>query len=139
MDRILAIDVGKKTLGLAMYTAVGDIVTPLETVKRTKWDVDMAHLRGVVDEYGITYIVIGYPLEADGTEGPRCQAVRAFGRMLERENLVDAIDYQDERYSTKAAEDALLALDASRNTRRAVGDAVAAQMILQAYLDSIAR
>lgn len=136
MQRLLAIDVGKKTLGLALYTAEADIVTPLETIKRAAWTADMSILRQVVEDYNVSSIVIGYPLETDGTEGKRCQSVRAFGRMLEAENMVETIAYHDERYSTAAAEDALLAIDASRKTRRAMGDAVAAQFILGSYLDS---
>lgn len=135
MDRILAIDVGKKSLGLALYTAVADTVTPLHTIKRGKWADDLAALLHVIDQYGVGLIVIGYPLEADGHEGPRCQSVRGFTRMLEKED-VPQIVFQDERYSSKVADEALVALDASRKTRRAVNDAVAAQLILQAYLDS---
>ncbi len=138
MDRILAIDIGKKSLGLALYTPAGDIVTPLHTIKRTNWINDVAGLRAVVEEFEVGLIVLGYPLEADGKEGPRCQAVRAFGRMLEKEELAREIVYQDERYSSQAAEDALLALDASRKTRRAVNDAVAAQYILETYRDRTA-
>lgn len=133
--RLLAIDVGSKTLGLALYTPAADLVTPLETVKRGKWADDAAALRQTVAEYAIEAFIVGYPLETDGTEGKRCQSVRAFIRNLENERLVRDIIRQDERYSSAAAEEALLAIDASRETRRAVNDAVAAQFILQGFLE----
>ena len=135
MNRILAIDVGKKSLGLALYTAVADTVTPLHTIKRTKWVDDLAAIIHVIDQYTVGLIVIGYPLEADGREGPKCQSIRAFTRMLQEEDVPEIV-YQDERYSSQVAEEALVALDASRKTRRRVNDAIAAQLILQAYLDS---
>lgn len=126
---------GTKTLGLALYTPHADMVNPLETVRRSKWAEDVAALAGLVKEYDVVGFVVGYPLEADGREGKRCQAVRGFVRNLEDAFPGMWIGLQDERYSTQAAEEALLALDASRQTRRAVGDAVAAQFILQGFLD----
>ncbi len=133
--RLLGIDMGSKTLGLALFTPHADMVTPLKTIKRAKWADDLKALDDIMLEYRVAGIVVGYPLESDGTEGRRCQSVRGFVR-----NLQDAfpgmwVGLHDERYSTQAAEEALLALDASRETRRAVGDAVAAQFILQGFID----
>lgn len=134
--RILGIDMGAKTLGLALYTPHADMVSPLQTIKRAKWADDLAALKAVVEDYAVDGFVVGYPLEADGREGPRCQAVRGFVRNLEAAFPQHWIALHDERYSSQAAEEALLALDASRATRRAVGDAVAAQFILQSFIEA---
>ncbi len=133
--RLLAIDMGTKTLGLALYTPAADLVSPLHTIKRGAWAEDLAALKSVMAEYDIEGLVVGYPLEMNGKEGARCQSVRAFVRNLRAGGIMLPLALHDERFSSAAAEEALLALDASRNTRRAVSDAVAAQVILESYVD----
>lgn len=133
--RLLAIDMGQKTLGLALYTPVADLVTPLGTLRRGVWADDVAALRKITDEYTVEAFVIGYPLETDGAEGKRCQSVRAFVRNLERAGFDQEVIYQDERYSTAIAEEVMIGMDASRLKRRAVGDSLAAQVIMERYLE----
>lgn len=135
--RLLGIDVGSKTLGLALYTAAAGIVTPLKTIRRGKLQDDLEDLAALITDYGVDALVVGYPLEADGKEGARCQSVRAFVRDLERAVPHALIILHDERYSSAAAEEALLAINSKRKTCRAVSDAVAAQFILQSYLDKL--
>lgn len=126
---------GQKTLGTALYTPIADLVTPLTTIKRGAWTADVAALRMLVNEYDVEAFIIGYPLETDGREGPRCQSVRGFVRNLERAGFDQDMIYQDERYSTALAEDVLVGMDASRLKRRAIGDSIAAQIILERYLE----
>ncbi len=96
---------------------------------------DINTLKFVINEFGVEELIIGYPMEQNGSEGRRCQATRAFVREMEQGGINHAYHYQDERYSTQIAEEALINdLDASRKRRRAIGDAVAAQVILENYL-----
>ncbi len=133
--RLLAIDVGKKTLGLALYSPQTNVITPIETIKRTKMHNDINTLKFIMNEFAVAELVIGYPLEQDGSEGRRCQATRAFVREMEQGGITRPYHYQDERYSTQIAEEAMINdLDSSRKTRRRVGDAIAAQVILESYL-----
>lgn len=135
--RLLALDIGKKTIGLALYSPKTDVITPVETIKRTKIHNDINTLKYIIREFGVQELVIGYPLEIDGNEGRRCQATRAFVREMEQGGIALPYHYQDERHSTQIAEEAMIeATDASRQKRRAIGDAIAAQVILENYIST---
>ena len=131
---IMGLDLGDKTIGVAVSDGMRGIATPLSTVKRKKFGVDAAALLDIVQERELAGIVLGLPRNMDGTEGPRCQSTRAFARNLTR--LTDLpITFWDERLSTVAAERALLEADTSRKRRAEVIDHVAASYILQGALD----
>lgn len=133
---LAGLDLGTKTIGVAVSDAGHMIATPLETIKRTKFTADAARLAEIIDHRQIAGVVLGLPRNMDGSEGPRAQATRAFARNLSR--LTDApITYWDERLSTVAAERALLEADTSRKRRGEVIDHVAAGVILQGLLDRL--
>ncbi|MDI3337413.1 Holliday junction resolvase RuvX [Defluviimonas aestuarii] len=136
-DRALAgLDLGTKTIGVAVSDRRLSVATPLETIKRTKFTADANALLAICAKREIGGLVLGLPRNMDGTEGPRCQSTRAFARNLER--LTDLpITYWDERLSTVAAERALLEADTTRKRRSEVIDHVAAGYILQGALDRI--
>lgn len=136
--RLLGLDVGGKTVGLALSDGILMVATPLMTLRRTKFARDVAILQGVIVEHGVGGLVIGLPVSMDGTEGPRCQSVRQFAR-----NLLALIDlpmaFWDERLSTAAVERMLIdEVDMSRRRRRQVVDKLAAAYILQGALDALA-
>ena len=131
---LMGLDLGDKTIGVAVSDTLRRIATPLETVRRVKFGVDAAALLALTGPRDIKGIVLGLPRNMDGSEGPRCQSTRAFARNLSR--LTDIpITFQDERLSTVAAERALLEADTSRRRRAEVIDHVAAGYILQGLLD----
>ena len=131
---IAGLDLGTVTIGVAVSDLMKSVASPLETIKRKKFGVDAARLLELTDARQIKGLVLGLPRNMDGSEGPRCQATRAFARNLER--LTDLpITYWDERLSTVAAERALLEADTSRKRRAEVIDHVAAAYILQGLLD----
>jgi putative Holliday junction resolvase len=131
---LMGLDLGDKTIGVAVSDTLRRIATPLETVRRVKFGADAATLLGLAGPRGISGIVLGLPRNMDGTEGPRCQSTRAFARNLSRMTELP-ITFQDERLSTVAAERALLEADTSRRRRAEVIDHVAAGYILQGLLD----
>ena len=137
-QRLLGLDLGTKTIGLAMSDVERRIATPLETIRRTKFTKDVETLRLVVERHAIVALVIGLPLNMDGSEGPRVQSTRAFVRqafpLLDR-----PFAFWDERLSTAAVTRALIAQDASRSRRAEVVDRMAAAYILQGALDRLAR
>ena len=113
------------------------VATPFETIRRKKFGVDANALLALCNKRQITGLILGLPLNMDGSEGPRCQATRAFARNLEKLTPLP-ITYWDERLSTVAATRALLEADTSRKRRAEVIDHVAAAYILQGALDRIA-
>ncbi len=134
---ICGLDLGTVTIGVAVSDSLRSVATPLETIKRKKFTLDAARLLEITKARDIKGIVLGLPMNMDGSEGPRCQATRAFARNLER--LTDLpIAFWDERLSTVAAERALLEADTSRKRRDEVIDHVAAGYILQGLLDRLA-
>jgi putative Holliday junction resolvase len=136
-DRALAaIDLGEKTIGVAVSDAMRSIASPLQTIRRTKFTADAGRLSGLLGERRIGGLILGWPLNMDGSEGPRCQSVRAFARRFATLCPLPQF-WQDERLSTVAAERILLEADASRRKRAAVIDHVAASYILQAALDRL--
>lgn len=131
---LIGLDLGDKTIGVAVSDRIGAVATPLETVKRRKFTLDAARLQEIIAEREVGGILLGLPRNMDGSEGPRCQSTRAFARNLDR--LVNLpIGFWDERLSTVAAERALLEADTSRKRRAEVIDHVAASYILQGALD----
>lgn len=133
---IAGLDLGEKTIGVAVSDARLSIATPLETIRRTKFTADADRLLAIAEGRAIGGFVLGLPRNMDGSEGPRCQSTRAFARNLSR--LTQApIAFWDERLSTVAAERALLEADTSRARRKEIIDHVAAGYILQGALDRI--
>lgn len=133
---LAGLDLGTRTIGIAVSDTGRRVASPLETLRRTKFTADAAALLALAAARDIGGLVLGLPRNMDGTEGPRSQATRAFARNLTR--LTDLpITYWDERLSTVAAERALLEADASRMRRAQVIDHVAAGYILQGLLDRL--
>jgi putative Holliday junction resolvase len=132
--RLLGVDLGTKTIGLALSDVERRIATPLETLKRTKFTPDAAAIARVVERFGVGGLVVGLPLNMDGTEGPRSQATRAFVRNL-KPLIKIPVAFWDERLSTLAVTRTLIEADASRARRGAVVDKMAAAYILQGALD----
>ncbi|MCH2075496.1 MAG: Holliday junction resolvase RuvX [Rhodobacteraceae bacterium] len=131
---IAGIDLGTHTIGVALSDALLTVGTPLGTVRRKKFTVDAAALLDMIGGRDAGGIVLGLPRNMDGTEGPRCQATRAFARNLERLTELP-MTFWDERLSTVAAERALLEADTTRKRRAQIIDQVAASYILQGALD----
>jgi putative Holliday junction resolvase len=131
---LMGIDVGTKTLGLALSDRTRLLASPLETIVRTKFTTDVARLMALANQHGVAGYVIGDPLNMDASRGPRAQATLAFARNLA---ALDArpILLWDERLSTVAAERALLEADASRRKRSEKIDMVAATLILRGALE----
>ncbi|AHM05149.1 Putative Holliday junction resolvase [Roseibacterium elongatum DSM 19469] len=136
---LMGLDLGTKTIGVAVSDRLLSAASALETVKRTKFTADAARLADLADAREIGGIVLGLPRNMDGSEGPRAQSTRAFARNLSRLPAFAAmpITFWDERLSTVAAERALLEADTSRKRRAEVIDAVAAGYILQGALDRL--
>lgn len=132
--RLIGLDVGTKTLGVALSDVTRNIATGLVTLRRSKFSVDAAKLLSLAAEHQVGGLVIGLPLNLDGSAGPRVQATRAFARNLSKLTPAPLLLW-DERLSTVAAERALLEADMSRNRRAQVIDKVAATLILQGALD----
>jgi putative holliday junction resolvase len=133
---LLGLDLGTKTIGLALSDRLLTIATPQKTLKRLKFTEDAAALLAFATEREACGIVLGLPVNMDGSEGPRAQSTRAFARNLERLTPLP-IAFWDERLSTVAAERALLLADTSRKRRDEVIDHVAAGFILQGALDRL--
>ncbi|WP_412504734.1 Holliday junction resolvase RuvX [Roseovarius sp. SYSU LYC5161] len=136
MRAVMGLDLGTKTIGVAVSDALLSVASPLETIKRRKFGVDAARLLEIAVEREVSGLVLGLPRNMDGSEGPRCQSTRAFARNLEKLTGLP-ITFWDERLSTVAAERALLEADATRRRRAEVIDSVAASYILQGLLDRL--
>ena len=136
--RILGLDLGTKTIGLATADLEGQIATPRETIARTKFTLDAKLLLDFAARENIGLIVIGLPLNMDGTEGPRAQATRAFVRNLSKFTDVP-VAFWDERLSTVAVNRVMLQADLSRAKRAENVDKLAAGYILQSFLDACAQ
>lgn len=136
MTPLGGLDLGTKTIGVAVSDRLRNSATPLETVKRTKFTNDANRLLAIAKERELGGFILGLPRNMDGSEGARCQSTRAFARNLER--LTDLpIGFWDERLSTVAAERVLIEADTSRAKRAEVIDHVAAGYILQGVLDRL--
>lgn len=137
MRALIGLDLGEKTIGVAVTDSFLSVATPLETVKRKKFGLDAARLGEIIAGRSIGGLILGLPFNMDGSEGPRCQSTRAFARNFSRLHPELPIGYWDERLSTVAAERALLEADTSRKRRAEVIDHVAASYILQGVLDRL--
>ncbi len=136
MSALMGLDLGEKTIGVAVSDRTRGVASPLETVRRKKFTLDSARLLEIIGDREIGGILLGLPKNMDGSEGPRCQSTRAFARNLSK--LTDLpIGFWDERLSTVAAEKALLEADTTRKRRGQVIDHVAAGYILQGALDRL--
>ncbi len=133
---LVGLDLGTKTIGVAVSDTGRRVATPLRTIRRTKFGADAAALVALMAERRIGGVVLGLPRNMDGGEGPRAQATRAFARNL-APLIAEPITFWDERLSTVAAERALIAADTSRARRAEVIDHVAAGFILQGLLDRL--
>lgn len=133
---LLGFDLGTKTIGVATSDTLRRVATPIETVRRKKFTADAARLLDLAAARGAVGLILGLPLNMDGSEGPRAQATRAFAKNLSEKTGLP-IGFWDERLSTVAAERALLDADTSRSRRAAVIDHVAAAYILQGALDRL--
>lgn len=134
--RLLGLDVGTKTIGLALSDVTRAVATPYETLKRTKFTADAKAILEVVERNQVGGLVIGLPVNMDGSEGPRAQSTRAFARNLAG-HVPLPMAFWDERLSTAAVERHLIEADASRKRRTEVIDRMAAAYILQGALDRI--
>ena len=135
-QRLLGLDVGKKTIGLAISDAALVVASPLKILWRKKFMPDAEAMFALADDENVGGLVIGWPLNMDGSEGPRCDATRDFAHALLR--ILDLpIAFQDERMSTQAVESAMLAADITRARRAERRDALAAAWILQSALDRL--
>lgn len=136
--RILGLDVGDKTVGVAVSDLLRGIATPVETIKRTRFYKDVEKLKKLIAEREVSAIILGLPINMDGSEGPRCQSVRQFAA-----NLAEHVDlpmaFWDERWSTMAVERMMIEADLSRKRRAELVDKMAAAYILQGALDSMKR
>lgn len=134
--RLLGLDLGEKTIGIALSDTRLTVATPMETLKRGKFSADADKLAALVAAQGVGGIVIGLPLNMDGSDSPAAQSARAFGRNLAN-RLALPIVLWDERLSTVAVTRALLEADASRKKRGQVVDKMAAAYILQGALERL--
>lgn len=135
--RLLGFDLGTKTIGLALSDLGRQIATPLETLKKGKFSKDLIAIEGLVKTHDIQGLVMGLPMNMDGTQGPRAQATRAFARNLDTHFKLPLI-YWDERLSTAAVTRTLIDADRSRARREELVDKMAASYILQGALDRLA-
>ncbi|MCV2881523.1 Holliday junction resolvase RuvX [Actibacterium sp. XHP0104] len=136
MRALAGLDLGEKTVGVAVSDRMLSVATPLETIRRKKFSLDAARVLEIAAERELGGLILGLPRNMDGTEGARCQSTRAFARNISR--MTDLpITFWDERLSTVAAERALLEADTSRRRRAEVIDHVAAGYILQGVLDRL--
>jgi putative Holliday junction resolvase len=136
--RLIGIDLGTKTIGLALSDVGRQIASPLETIRRVKFTPDVKRLATLCAMHGVGGLVIGLPLNMDGSEGVRVQSTRSFVRNM-TPLLPLPVLYCDERLSTAAVTRALIAADASRAKRGEVVDMLAAAYILQGCLDQMRR
>ena len=136
MTALIGLDLGTKTIGIAVSDLLRSIATPRATVKRKKFTLDAQAVEAEIAQSGATGVVLGLPRNMDGSEGPRAQSTRAFARNFAARNDLPVLLW-DERLSTVAAERALLEADTSRAKRAEVIDHVAAGVILQGALDRL--
>ena len=135
--RVLALDVGDRTIGVAASDALGLTAQGVETIRRKSWDKDFARLKELMELYETDTFIVGLPKNMNGTQGERCDVVRDFAQRLQKKFNGSQVVFWDERLSTVAAERSLIAADVSRAKRRKVIDKMAAVFILQGYLDNL--
>ena len=135
--RVMAIDYGDVRIGIAISDMLKIISSPYETYKRINIQKDLEHISQIIKDKEVETVVIGLPLNMDGSEGNRAEVTREFGNLLLENNENIKIVYQDERLSSVEAEDILLEANVKRDKRKQLIDQIAAQIILQSYLDSV--
>ena len=135
-QRLLGLDLGEKTIGLALSDRLLTVATPFDTLKRGKFAADAARLDIIMIAQGVGGLVVGLPLNMDGSDGPSAQSARAFGRNWAGHSQIPLL-FWDERLSTSAVTRTLLEADASRRRREQVVDKMAAAYILQGALDRL--
>jgi putative Holliday junction resolvase len=133
--RLMGLDVGTKTIGVALCDAQWTFATPAELIRRAKFAGDLERLRAMAGHQNVAGVIVGLPLNLDGTDSPRTQSVRAFARNLQPLGL--PILLWDERWSTQAVTRALIDADASRARRAELVDKMAAAYILQGAIDAL--
>jgi putative Holliday junction resolvase len=136
--RLLGLDLGTKTIGIAISDGGLSIATPFHTIRRTRFTADVAELSKIARSEGICGLVMGLPLNMDGSEGPRAQSTRAFVRNLKGKLELPVLLW-DERLSTVAAEESMIGAGVKKAKRQQHIDAVAASIILQGALDRLAQ
>ena len=136
--RLLGLDLGEKTIGIALSDTLLTVATPMQTLKRGKFSADAARIEMLIAEQGVGGLVVGLPLNMDGSDGPSAQSARAFARNFAARSPLPILLW-DERLSTAAVTRALLEADASRRRRGAVVDKMAAAYILQGALERMRR
>jgi len=138
-SRLLGLDLGEKTIGLALSDITLMVATPMETLARGKFGVDAAKIEKIVADQGVGGLVVGLPLNMDGTDGPSAQSARAFARNFAARASALPVLLWDERMSTAAVTRTLIDADASRKRRGEVVDKMAAAYILQGALERLRR
>ena len=135
-NSLIGLDLGTKTIGVAVSDTILSVATPIKTIKRKKFSADADQLLGIISIKNCCGVILGLPKNMDGSEGPRAQSTRAFARNFSAKTQLP-ITFWDERLSTVAAEKALLEADTTRKRRAEVIDQVAAAYILQGFLDRL--
>jgi putative Holliday junction resolvase len=134
--RIIGLDVGTTTIGIALSDVSRMIATPMETINRTKFTKDIERLKAIITEQNVAGMVIGWPVNMDGSEGPRCQSTKQFVRNVEAHTSLPSVMW-DERMSSMAVDKAMLEADLSRQKRDKHIDKLAASYILQGALEAM--
>jgi len=135
-QRLIGLDLGEKTIGLALSDTLLTVATPMETLKRGKFSADADKLQAIIEMQNVGGIVVGLPLNMDGSDGPSAQSARAFARNFAARSKIPILLW-DERLSTAAVTRTLIDADASRRRRAEVVDKMAAAYILQGVLDRL--
>jgi putative Holliday junction resolvase len=135
-QRVMGLDLGEKTIGLALSDTLLTVATPYDTLKRGKFSVDVAKIEAIVAKEGIGGLIVGLPLNMDGSDGPSAQSARAFARNFAA-RAGRPIVLWDERLSTAAVQRDMIAAAASRKRRASAVDKVAAAYILQGALEAL--
>ncbi|GBF10081.1 MULTISPECIES: Holliday junction resolvase RuvX [Tepidibacillus] len=132
--RIMGLDVGEKTIGIAMSDELGWTAQGVEVLRRTSLERDITRLQQIISEYQVEEIVVGLPKNMNGSLGPRAEMIKEFAEILQQTFQLP-IRFWDERLTTVSAERTLIEADVSRKKRKQVIDKMAAMLILQGYLD----
>lgn len=137
-QRLLGLDLGSKTIGLALSDIRLTIASPMETIRRKKFTQDAERLLEIIAEQNVGCLILGLPKNMDGSEGPRCQSTRAFAKNMSEKTDIP-ISFWDERMSTMAVTHTLIEADASRKRQGELVDKMAASYILQGVLDNLSK
>jgi putative Holliday junction resolvase len=138
MERVLGLDVGSKTIGIAVSDPLGITAQPVTTIRRTKLEADLKELQGIVDLYNASLLVVGYPRNMNGTVGEQAKYVDRFIEAMQGVVTLP-VELVDERLTTRMANQAMMAGNVKANRRREIIDQQAAALILQSYMDRRAR